>query len=219
MPLYELAFQGIMLPITVLLILVAAYWVLVIVGLVGLDLFDFEFETQLDGDIDGGVSAGENSGGVMISALKFFHMGEVPFMILLSVFAICWWTATAIGASLFGETYSGIWSLVWIGPSFLIGLVMTKGFLLPTSRFFSALDGSRTSQPRIVGSTCVVTSSEVTDTFGQAEVKIEGPPIIIDVRSSKGDVFRKGDFARVSEANPVTRTYQIRSIASEESQS
>ncbi|HAN99207.1 MAG TPA: hypothetical protein DCQ98_18050 [Planctomycetaceae bacterium] len=219
MPLYELAFQGVMLPITVLLLLVVAYWLLVIVGAVGLDLFDIEIEGPLDGDIDGGVGAGENSGGAMTSALRFFHLGEVPFMILLSIFAVCWWTATAIGATLFGDRFSGLWSLVWIGPSLLAGLLMTKGLLLPTSKFFSSLDGSRDSQPQIVGRTCIVTSSEVTDTFGQAEVKIDGPPIIIDVRAEKGDLFRKGDFARVAEANPVTRTYLIRNIASEESKS
>ncbi|MCA9104730.1 MAG: DUF1449 family protein [Pirellulaceae bacterium] len=214
----ELAFGGVMLPITVLLLLVVAYWIAVLIGAIGLDLFDVDIDTEIEGDLDGGVGHGENSGGFLISSLKFFHFGEVPFMLLLSIFTLCWWVVTGIGAAFFASKFTGLWAIVWIGPCFLIGLLMTKGFLMPTSRFFRALDGSRTAQQKIVGSTCLVTSSEVTDKFGLAEVKIDGPPIIIDVRAENGAVSRKGDFAQVVEFNEVTRTYLIRPIASRESQ-
>lgn len=213
----ELIFSGIMLPITALLLLVLCYWCAVLIGAVGLDLFDVEIETEVSSDLDGGVSHGENSGGTVISALKFFHLGEVPFMLLISVFTLCWWVATGIGAAYFAERFTGIWALIWIGPSFLVGLLMTKGLLLPTSRFFRALDGSRHAEINLVGRTCAVTSSEVTDKFGLAQVEIDGPPIIIDVRAENGEVFRKGDFAQVVEFNEVTRTYLIRPIASSES--
>lgn len=213
----ELIFSGIMLPITTLLILVVCYWCAVLIGAVGLDIFDVDMNTEVESDLDGGINTGDHSGGVMFSALKFFHFGEVPFMLLISVFTLCWWVATGIGAAFFADRYTGFWALIWIGPSLLIGLLMTKGFLLPTSRFFRALDGSKHAQIDIVGRPCVITSSEVTDKFGVAQVEIDGPPIIIDVRVENGAVCGKGDYAQVVEFNEVTRTYLIRPIASSES--
>ena len=42
MDVFEIAFSGVMLPITVLTLLVLAYWSLVIFGIVGLELFDIK---------------------------------------------------------------------------------------------------------------------------------------------------------------------------------
>lgn len=218
MEVWDVARHGVMLPITVLVGLVTLYWLLVILGAVGFDALDLPVDGVPEGDLDAGTAAGTQAGS-WVSALRFFHLGEVPFMVFLSVFALSWWVSTGFGLVLFGERFTGPWAVLWIGPCFLIGLLVTKAVLMPTSRFFAALDGSRDAQPELVGRTCIVTSSEVTDTFGQAEVKIEGPPIIIDVRSAKGDVFHKGDFARIEERNSVTRAFLIRPIVSEESDS
>ncbi|MEC8242035.1 MAG: hypothetical protein VX084_12900, partial [Planctomycetota bacterium] len=71
----------------------------------------------------------------------------------------------------------------------------------------------------LIGRTCIVTSTDVTAEFGQAEVKIDGPSIIIDVRGAKGDVFVKGDFARVVSQSKGNQTYLIQPISAEESTS
>jgi len=218
MQFWELAAHGVMLPITVLVGLITLYWLLVIVGAVGFDVLDGSADGLPEGDLDAGSAAGTQSGS-WGSALRFFHLGEVPFMVFLSIFAISWWVSTAVGVVLFADRLPGVWTVLWIGPCFLVALALTKGVLMPTSRFFVALDGSRQSHTELIGRTCVVTSSQVNESFGQAEVKIDGPPIIIDVRCGKGDEFRKGDFARIEDRNPVTRTYLIRPIVGEESDS
>ena len=51
MDVFEIAFSGVMLPITVLTLLVLAYWSLVIFGIVGLELFDINFDVDYNADV------------------------------------------------------------------------------------------------------------------------------------------------------------------------
>ena len=219
MDVFEIAFSGVMLPITVLTLLVLAYWLLVIFGIVGLELFDINFGVDYNAEV-GDASAGNTGGGATtLGVLKFFHVGEVPIMILISIFAFSLWMVTYAATVTFSEKYSGPLAILWIGPSLLISLGLTKAFLWPTSRLFQSFDGSKDAKVELVGRTCIVTSSDVTPKFGLAEVKIDGPPIIIDVRAAKGDVFVKGDFALVVSRNKGNQTYLIRPISVEESTS
>ena len=219
MDVFEIAFSGVMLPITVLTLLVLAYWLLVIFGIVGLELFDINFGVDYNAEV-GDASAGNTVGGATtLGVLKFFHVGEVPIMILISIFAFSLWMVTYAATVTFSENLQGPLAILWIGPSLLISLGLTKAFLWPTSRLFQSFDGSKDAKVELVGRTCIVTSSDVTPKFGLAEVKIDGPPIIIDVRAAKGDVFVKGDFALVVSRNKGNQTYLIRPISVEESTS
>ena len=51
---YEAAFSSVNLPYTILLIVILVYWCVVIIGLVDIDAFDIDLETDLDveGDVD-----------------------------------------------------------------------------------------------------------------------------------------------------------------------
>ena len=219
MDVFDIAFSGVMLPITVLTLLVLAYWLLVIFGIVGLELFDINFGVDYNAEV-GDASAGNTGGGATtLGVLKFFHVGEVPIMILISIFAFSLWMVTYAATVTFSENLQGPLAILWIGPSLLISLGLTKAFLWPTSRLFQSFDGSKDAKVELVGRTCIVTSSDVTPKFGLAEVKIDGPPIIIDVRAAKGDVFVKGDFALVVSRNKGNQTYLIRPISVEESTS
>ena len=219
MDVIEIAFSGVMLPITVLTLLVVGYWLLVIFGMVGIDLFDINLDMEYDAGVGDAATGDTTGGGTTFGVLKFFHIGEVPIMILVSIFAFSLWMVTYTATVIFSEKFSGPLAILWIGPSLLISLGVTKAILWPTSRFFQSFDGSKDAEIQLVGKTCVVTSSEVTPTFGQAEVKIDGPPVIIDVRTAKGDLFTRGDFARVVSRNKVSQTYLIGPINSEESTS
>ncbi len=93
----ELCFTSVNLPFTILLILVFIYWVFFIVGAVGLDSLDLDFDAfDLDADVDvdvdahldahGGGHAGHSSG-MFVSMLRFFNVGDIPLMIWATFFA------------------------------------------------------------------------------------------------------------------------------------
>ena len=66
----------------------------------------------------------------------------------------------------------------------------------------------------VVGRTCVVKTSEVTTTFGQAEAEDEnGAPLVILVRVSDPSVtLKKGDVALVVDHCEEDQTYLVRKV-------
>lgn len=203
----DAAFTGPMLPITIFFLIVMSYWILVLLGLVGIETFDVDIDPDLP--TDPGTADSPVAGSVGSSVLKFFHLGEVPLMIAVSIFAICWWGISLFGALVFDQSQTGAYSLLWVGPSLIISLFLAKAILIPTGRFYRILDGSRDSHVEIVGQTCTITSSEVTETFGQAEIKIDGPPLSIDVRAPSGTKLGKWDQAIVVSHNKSNNTFVV----------
>ena len=70
------------LPFTVLLCLASAYWVLVILGGIGLEVFDLDLDVSPDPGGDGSIF----DWGVL--GLRWFNLGEVPLMVWLTAFAL-----------------------------------------------------------------------------------------------------------------------------------
>ena len=68
------------LPVTVMLVTVLGYWLMVIVGVLGLDAL------ELDLDVDGDLDADLDGGGWLGSALEFLYLGDVPVVIVGSFF-------------------------------------------------------------------------------------------------------------------------------------
>lgn len=83
------------LALSVMLVLILFYWVVVVLGAVGLDSLDFDLdfdgEPDIDIDTDLDTDASLLDAGLGTAILKFFHIGTVPVLILLSVFILSLW--------------------------------------------------------------------------------------------------------------------------------
>ena len=71
--LYNAAFSPVNLPYSILMIFISVYWMLVIIGLLDIDLFDLDLDTDADLDVDGDLG---DVGG--FSVLSFLNIGEAP---------------------------------------------------------------------------------------------------------------------------------------------
>ena len=205
---------GMLVP-SVLLALCLFYWLLVIVGVLGMEAFDFDVDPSVDVDagvdLDTGtdIDAAGHSGPV-VESLKFFHLGEVPLMIVLSIFAISFWTANYAANQYFNPEWSGWLSVVWFGPSLLLGLFITKLILMPSARIFAFKDNAAIDRERLIGAQAIVTTSEVTDAFGQAAIQQEGPPITLNVRVEKGDHFQKSEVVTIYKYDRDSDTFIVK---------
>jgi hypothetical protein len=199
---------------TTLLCLFLVYWLFVLTGAVGLELFDFDLDLDVDADVD--VDAGIDIGGTggsfnsMLStgvvALKFLNIGNVPIMLWASLFSLSLWTLTMLlddpsnHESLFRET------MILIRNGFF-SLILAKVLTQPLRGRFEPVEPNR---PRdLIGTACVITTSEVTETFGQAQHEAQGAPLLLNVRTTAGPLA-KGDTAVIVDFDPQQRVYFVK---------
>jgi len=194
----ESCFRGPAFPASVLLILVALYWVSVIIGVFDLDLFDI--------DVDGGGEPDfEGMPGIGLTVLRALNIGRIPIMLWLSVFAVTFWFV------------SYVWNRpVYVESSWLafqillrngaIALVATKILTQPMLRW---VDRTRmTSAVDLVGRICEITTSEVNASRGQARIHTDAAPLLLDARAH-GAPLAKGDTARIVEYDSVKNVYYV----------
>jgi hypothetical protein len=222
-------------PGTIVLGVCAVYWLLLIAGAVDLDLgdvhigmdghgADFGHGGGLDhGGLDhGGLDhAGGNHGGLGhgghghggtswgLVALRFLNIGDVPLMIWLTAFS-AGYVASSV---LFDGTATGLSAgafAVGVVRSGAIGLVAAKLLTQPLRGAFETVEPNRAAS--LVGRTCVVTTSEVTDRFGQAKVEAEGAPLLLHVRGAAG-ALKKNDLAVIAAYDAERRVFLVEPVA------
>ncbi len=195
------------LPFTILLFLAFVYWLFFLLGAVGLDLFDIGADTgdvDIDAPIDPDIPTDDvpvDTGGAFMAFLGYFNFGDVPLTILLSVLVFNLWAGSLLGNYYLDDFLVGwspfLISVLWLVPNMIIGLFLTKFVTYPFKALFRDLKSGVAAPVKIVGQTCIITTSEATPEFGRAEVRQEGSPITINVRT-KGKVFlTRGDEAMV----------------------
>lgn len=199
------AFSGAMLPLTILLLVVVGYWLLVILGVLDIDLFDVdldvdadvdidvELEVDVDADVDADVAGGGLGG--MQRVLAFLNLGIVPFMVVFSLFLLCLWLGAMLGLRFLGNATLGYQIGLWTGIV-VLSLLVTKILTMPLRAIFLRLNAEESVQ--IIGKECYVRAGASHERLGQAEVTTGGAPLLLNVKTiDVGDVVRSGDHALV----------------------
>ena len=210
------AVSTINLPFTLLLGGMVLYWLMVAVGLLD---FDADGTPHLSGAGDiahsGGSSALDDvhaategiQGGIK-SALQFLNIGNVPAMIVLSIMSLSLWTFAMIGNHYFNEG-SGMRALVLLVPNILLTVVLTKILTTPLKRLFLELNREYEEHKPVVGRTCVITTNEVTDKFGQAQIDTSGAPLLLNVRTYGDTILTKGESALIIKEDKENNIYTV----------
>ena len=231
MELLNVSLQPVVLPFTVLMACVAAYWTLFIVGAVGLDMFDFDIDidtdldvggvdTGIDGVVDGAdldVDAGDTAvttsgGGWFVSLLRFINVGDVPLMVLASIAAFSLWALAVLLNDYFNPNFKTLPALGLLIPNFIASLFVTKLASWPFRQVFKHANAGIAAPIQIVGKTCIISTSKVTTSFGQATLQLpdEATPVTLNVRTRDTEVvLKKGDEAIVTEHNQEKNTYSV----------
>ena len=205
---------------SILLLLMTLYWIMVIIGLLDINLFDIDLDSGLEADsdldidfdvdgeadIDGEIA----SGGILRSILHFFYIGEVPIMVLLSIFILSIWVCVIMGNYYFNNKGSFLIALPVYFVSLIASTFVAKIFVMPLRKLYMTYNKDYNAVKDVVGRICHVTTTEVTaKKMGQAEVKTKGAPIILNVIVQGDSILKKGDEAVVIERNDTKGIYYI----------
>lgn len=198
----QACFEWPTLPATVLVLICQLYWLSIILGVMDLDLLDFDFEIPVEGPsfLDFG-----------FIGLKFLNLSDVPMMLWVSIFSLSMWML-----SINFDSKIEINSLMDYLPLALrnigISLVVTKLLTQPLKGLFKYSPPNEIDT--LLGKACHVTSSSVTDRFGQAEMEAEGAPLKLHIRS-EDKTIQKGDLVRLTDFNTEQQVFYVVKINQE----
>lgn len=190
------------LPFSVLLCLVLAYWLLMIVSGIDLDFLDFDFDVDTDIDSDGSIFDWGMVG------LKWFNLGHVPLMLWVSIFALVAWlmsiTFDQPGAP---QTTQEFWTstLRNIG----VALFAAKAVTQPLKDKFKVIEPNTVAD--MLGRECVITTTEADESYGQAQCKADGAPLVLNVRTLEGSI-PKGDVVHIVDYSPDEKVYIVQPV-------
>lgn len=188
--LYEIAFSSVNLPYTVMLLIIVAYWLLVIIGLMDVEAFDIDLDTDfdMDADLDAGAIPGLGH-----QVFGFLNIGEVPVMFYVSIIVLSMWVGSVQTNRLLNN--DNVWIAIALAvPNLIVALMIAKFVTEP----FKWLNIRKEIKNEFEGMVCLVTTSEVTEDFGECEIQQDNVPIKIFART-RGEVLVKGDAAIVIE--------------------
>ncbi|MCY0933148.1 hypothetical protein [Streptomyces sp. H34-S4] len=152
------------------LIVVVAFWLMVLLGGVEHDSFD--------GHIDGGL----------------LGAGGVPVTVGASLFITVVWFASLTGSILLGRLSLGgaAGSVIVLVLALLIARIVTGILVRPLRRLFRTGE-SPPSRLDFIGLTCVIRTGRVDGVFGQAEVAAaDGSTAVVQVRQTGTDPLSYG---------------------------
>jgi hypothetical protein len=208
--LMQLAFSPINMVFTMLLISIVVYWLTVILGVLDTDLFDMDLpDMDADADMDADMDANLDTG-VAWSVLHWFYVGEVPIMMLLSLFILSLWAIAILGNYYLNPDMRLLRALgVFICNVAISGLIV-KCLALPLRPVYALFIKDYNAPKKVIGRRGRVVTSHVTMTqMGQVEVTTRGAPIRLNVRSQHDHVFKENDEAVLVKKDKRTGIYFI----------
>lgn len=219
---YEV-FRPVNLPFTALMAGITFYWLLVLLG-----ALDFDTDSSLDlghgheahvhgaagaHDVDHAAHTDGHDIGAFKAVLQFLNFGSVPSMIVLSVLVLCLWTISLISNRMFNPG-SILIALGLLAPNLILTALITKAATTPLKHFFNALNKDYDEHKPVIGRTCTILTSEVTDRFGQAEIETSGSPLVINVRTYGDATFAKGESALIIKEDKENNLFTVAKLTS-----
>lgn len=195
---------------TFFLLVVLLYWIVAVLGLVDIDVLDFDIPEAEGVDInpDTGLSNANVLAGVMLR----FGLHGVPLTIILSFVALFGWLICYYAVHfLLGIVPSGLFSFlagipVFIG-SLYVSVLMTALLIKPLRPLFKKT--SQETVKRVLGQSALVRTSRVDNDFGEATLEDGGAGLLLKVRTIGDTTFSKGDRVVLLEYDKEKNTYRV----------
>lgn len=165
-------------------------------------------DVDAGGDFDHGHADAGGLGSTLGAVLSFFHVGQVPLMLLVSILIAVMWTTSMTVNHLLGNQ-SLLLSLLLAVPVLATSLAVTKVVVWPFAPLFRKLFDTSGDRIRIVGRSCTIRSQEATPEFGQAELATAGAPVVLNVKTPDGVTLHQGDQAIIFDYDAAAGVYLV----------
>jgi hypothetical protein len=205
---WNLAISPQVLPLTLLLVPVALYWLLNVLGAVDLDFLNVDFDT------DGPDHHDAPHDSWIHGALRFVNATDVPVMIVLSVLVILLWACTMIGNLWLNAAQSGLTGGIIVVAALIGSVILTRFVVAPLKPFFRLIRADDEKHPPVIGRTGVVRTAWVDERTGQVEIEMQGAPLLLNAKVATGTFsLPKNTEVIVIAHDPETGIYTVRALS------
>lgn len=206
---FDIAFSTVNITLTLLVILLVAYWLITMFSGIDFDL-DFDVDIDVDADVDIDIDTSVNGGAVDFHdianaevnkddivgkrrqklkwwqvLLIYFNFVGLPFMFTFTAWIFMWWIFTTISTTLTHSLNNSFGFLLMIF-GFFPALILTKIFTSPFKNFFKNLNQDGDSPIDLIGREGLCLSNIVDNKLGSAEITAEGNTLSINIKSLNG---------------------------------
>lgn len=193
----------------VLLVFSMLYWVLAALGMVDIDILDFDVAESEVGD-------NLNNLDVMSGVLLKLGLNGVPVTIIITLISLIGWVISFLLVYfIFPWLPSGVIQFVAGIPVLFAALyfaaLITALVIKPLRPLFLTAD--QQVEKHLLGKVAIVRTGRVDQAFGEATLADGGAGLILKVRCYEGEIFKKGDHVVLLEYEPNENTYKVVSEA------
>ncbi|MEO0576686.1 MAG: DUF1449 domain-containing protein [Pseudomonadota bacterium] len=192
---------------SILLVLVVLFWAGAVMGLVDLDILDIDFDGA-------DLNADSNHSGpdVLVGLLLRFGLVGVPVTVSLSILVLlgwlmCYYIVHFLFGIIPGDILRYLAGLPVLFGTAYIAAHLTGLLIKPLRVLFSK--ATQQTDKQVLGQIAVVRSSRVDRTFGEATLNDGGAGLILKVRATGDDTFKKGDRVALIERLDDTSMYRV----------
>lgn len=192
---------------TIVLLVLAVYWLFAILGMVDIDVLDLDMDVDADIDVD--LEGMTGLAGLLVT----LGLTGVPVTVVATLLALLAWLISyfAVHLLFFWEHASWISYLAGsalIPAAIAVSIPLTAQLIKPLKPLFKK---AYTPPPEkvLLGRACTVRSSRVDERFGEVTADLDGASLILRVRGEANKNIKRGDAVVLIEHRPDDNTYWV----------
>ena len=192
---------------TIVLLVLAVYWLFAILGMVDIDVLDLDMDVDADIDVD--LEGMTGLAGLLVT----LGLTGVPVTVVVTLLALMAWLISyfAVHLLFFWEHASWISYLAGsalIPAAIAVSIPLTAQLIKPLKPLFKK---AYTPPPEkvLLGRACTVRSSRVDERFGEVTADLDGASLILRVRGEANKNIKRGDTVVLIEHRPDDNTYWV----------
>ncbi len=197
---------------TILLVVCVIYWAGAVLGLVDIDILDFDLDILDTSDGDVAVDSPHTTPDVLAGLLLRYGLVGVPVTISISILVLigwllCYYTVHFVFPFVPGSFLKFVAGVpVFLGALYVSARI-TGVLIRPLRPLFEK--ATQETVKHVLGQTAIVRTSRVDNEFGEANLDDGGAGLILKVRTTGDDQFVKGDKVVIYEKLSDQNIYRV----------
>jgi len=196
---------------TFFLAVVALYWLAAVLGFIDIDVLDFDIP-DVDGELGVNTGHGLETPDVLAGLMLKFGLQGVPVTIILSFIAlfgwlICYYAVHFLFPFVPGDILEFLVGIPILLGSLYIAVMITAQLIKPLRPLFKS--AVQETIKTVLGQTAIVRTPVVNSKKGEAMLEDGGAGLILKVRATGENEYKRNDKVVLFEYNESDNTYRV----------